>query len=335
MTTLPSYAQRFRQLRKSLGLSQKEFGDKLEITQSGVSQIESGRNTPSTSVFEKAFEVFPNLNKQWLYNGEGEMFPDNTTPPTPAAQRPGSPFLAGENPRDIQRLQAENDLLKSRIGLVESMSNEEYLRRRDMEQQLELLRTERENARANVVERVVTLTEKTPFAVTVDRDGNDNIVMVSTKAAAGYMQGCVEPEYIGNLPAFSIPSPEYRNGSFRAFQVSGQSMEPTLRTGDWLICELTESPRSIRNGEMYVVVSDSKESVVVKRVDYTEGGKKMYLQSDNRLYPTYSLSVEDVKEIWRVKANLSTQLPKSFLHPTELELAKMRDELWDLRKKIS
>ena len=335
MTTLPSYAQRFRELRKFLGLSQKEFGDKLEITQSGVSQIESGRNTPSTSVFEKASEVFPNLNKQWLYNGEGEMFPDNTTPPAPAAQRPGGIFLSGDSPRDLQRLKAENDMLKSRVELMEGMGNEEYLRRRGMERELDLLRTERETAKANMVERVVRLTEKTPFAVTVDSAGNDNIVMVATKAAAGYMQGCVEPEYIRNLPAFSIPSPEYRNGSFRAFQVNGQSMEPTLRTGDWLICELTESPKSIRNGEMYVVVSDSKESLVVKRVDYTEGREKMYLQSDNRLYPTYSLGVEDVKEIWRVKANLSTQLSKNFLHPTELELAKMRDELQDLRKKIS
>jgi phage repressor protein C with HTH and peptisase S24 domain len=149
------------------------------------------------------------------------------------------------------------------------------------------------------------------------------------------MQGCVEPEYIKNLPAFSIPSPEFRNGSFRAFQVSGQSMEPTLQTGDWLICELTETAKNIRNGDLYVVVSDSKESVVVKRVDYTEGREKMYLQSDNRLYPTYSLSVKDVKEIWRVKASLNMQLSRNFLHPTELELAKMRDELQDLQKKLS
>ena len=333
---LNTYAQRFKQLRKATGLNQQEFGEKLEITQSSVSQIESGRNMPSVSVLEKLVEVFPNLNKQWLYHGEGNMFLD-TPPPTPAGPRM-VPMAGGfgEN-RDWQRLQAENDLLRARIELVEETNDDLYRKRKDLERENDRLRQERESAKSNVLERVITNTERVvqPFAVTVDREGNDNILMVSTKAAAGYMQGCVESEYIRNLPAFSIPRGEFRNGTFRAFQVTGQSMEPTLRTGDWLVCEFTEKLKDIKNGEMYVVVSDSKESVVVKRVEFNELTGRLYLQSDNAVFPTYSVAVADVKEVWRVKAHLNMQPSRGFKHQMELEVAKLRDELREMRQHIN
>jgi transcriptional regulator with XRE-family HTH domain len=337
MAPFSTYASRFKQLRKAAGLNQQEFGEKLEITQSSVSQIESGKNMPSTSVLEKLVEIFPNLNKQWLYHGEGDMFLD-TTPPTPAAQRlisSGSVYGESGN-RDWQRLQAENDMLKARIELIEETNDDLYRKRKELERENEKLRVDKESAKGNVVERVITQTDRIiqPFAITVNQEGNDNILMVSTKAAAGYMQGCVEPEYIRNLPAFSIPSVEFRNGTFRAFQVTGQSMEPTLHTGDWLICEFIEKMKDIRSGEMYVVVSDTKESVVVKRVEYTEGAAKLYLQSDNAIFPTYSIAIKDVKEMWKVKAHMNMQPVKGFLHEVELELAKMKDQLQELQRKV-
>ena len=128
---------------------------------------------------------------------------------------------------------------------------------------------------------------------------------------------------------------EFRNGTFRAFQVTGQSMEPTLRTGDWLVCEFTEKLKDIKNGEMYVVVSDSKESVVVKRVEFNELTGRLYLQSDNAVFPTYSVAVADVKEVWRVKAHLNMQPSRGFKHQMELEVAKLRDELREMRQHIN
>ncbi len=334
MEPFSTYARRFKQLRKAAGLNQQEFGEKLEITQSSVSQIESGKNMPSTSVLEKLVEIFPNLNKQWLYHGEGEMFLD-TPPPSPAAQRINNSGNADNGNRDWQRLQAENDMLKARIELIEETNDDLYRKRKDLERENEKLRIDRET-KGNVVERLITQTERIiqPFAVTVNQEGSDNILMVNTKAAAGYMQGCVEPEYIRNLPAFSIPSVEFRNGTFRAFQVTGQSMEPTLHTGDWLICEFIEKLKDVRSGEMYVVVSDTKESVVVKRVEYTDGSAKFYLQSDNPIYPTYSIATKDIKEVWKVKAHMNMQPTRGFLHEVELELAKMKDQLQELQRKV-
>ncbi len=339
MTVLSSYAQRFKQLRKAVGLNQQEFGDKLEITQSSVSQIESGKNLPSTSILEKLVEIFPKINKQWLYHGEGEMFLDSIppSPSTPRMQGPGVFTIGGDSPlaqKEYQRLQAENDMLRSRISLIEETNDDLYKRRRDLERENDQLRTEKDSVKSNVVERTITEKVYQPIAITVDAAGQDNILMVTTKAAAGYMQGCVEKEYLQNLPAFTIPSMEFRNGTFRAFQVNGQSMEPTLRTGDWLICEFTEKLKDIKNGDMYVIVSDTRESVVVKRVDFVEEKGKLYLQSDNSLFPTYSIKVTDVKEVWKLKAHLNMQPARGFLHSMELELAKMKDELRDLQRQL-
>src|SRR5215217_6653814 len=49
-----------------------------------------------------------------------------------------------------------------------------------------------------------------PKVVTVDNSGNDNIVLVNAKAAAGYPNNIGDAQWFESLPAFSIPLPEYR-----------------------------------------------------------------------------------------------------------------------------
>lgn len=60
-------------LRKHLDISQTEFGERLGLTKSAISRIESGCNaaTEQTMILLcKEFHVSP----EWLRTGEGEMF---------------------------------------------------------------------------------------------------------------------------------------------------------------------------------------------------------------------------------------------------------------------
>ena len=59
--------------------------------------------------------------------------------------------------------------------------------------------------------------------------------MVDTKAAAGYPTRYLEPEYYKELPAFKLPGSDYRNGTFRCFQIEGDSMQDTIQHGDYVI----------------------------------------------------------------------------------------------------
>ena len=64
---------RIRKLRKTLGLSQAEFGEKIGVKQTTVAGYETGGRTPLDAVVSLICREF-NVSEQWLRNGEGDMF---------------------------------------------------------------------------------------------------------------------------------------------------------------------------------------------------------------------------------------------------------------------
>lgn len=64
---------RFILLRKALKLTQKEMGDAIGISNSGISNIEKGlRNVTEKHI--RLLSVAFSINETWLRTGEGEMF---------------------------------------------------------------------------------------------------------------------------------------------------------------------------------------------------------------------------------------------------------------------
>lgn len=64
--------ERIKTLRKSLNLTQEEFGKKIGIKKNSVSQIESGVNAVTEPNIISICREF-NVNESWLRTGEGEM----------------------------------------------------------------------------------------------------------------------------------------------------------------------------------------------------------------------------------------------------------------------
>lgn len=60
-------------LRKSLKLTQKQFGDALGITNTAVSKIENGDNNITDQIIIAICRIY-NANENWLRTGEGDMF---------------------------------------------------------------------------------------------------------------------------------------------------------------------------------------------------------------------------------------------------------------------
>ncbi len=164
------------------------------------------------------------------------------------------------------------------------------------------------------------------LAISVDSTGEEWIDLVPQKAAAGYLNGYADPEFVEELPKFRLPilSP----GTYRAFEISGDSMLP-VQPGSIIIGEYLDSPDRIKNGRSYIVVSD-KEGVVYKRVfDQREKDGTLVLQSDNPGYPPYSIDAGDVLELWEAKAYISTVLPSY-----DLSIEKLRDVVMDLQQEV-
>ncbi len=145
------------------------------------------------------------------------------------------------------------------------------------------------------------------LSITVDEADRENIELVPQKAAAGYLNGYADPEFIAELPKFRLPTLP-SNATYRAFEIQGDSMLPLL-SGTIIIGRYVEQVRDIKNGKTYVLVTP-EEGVVYKRVfNYLDDRGTLYLVSDNKSYSAYEVKGDSIEEIWEAKAYISIQFP--------------------------
>lgn len=146
-----------------------------------------------------------------------------------------------------------------------------------------------------------------PKCITVDSCDRENIIMLDVRAAAGYPDNIDNPQYLKQQPAFTIPRPEFQGATFRGFQVSGDSMDPTLTNNSWVFAMAVDDPDLIKDGLVYVVVM--KSGVVVKRVlNRLKERRQLILKSDNSTYPIRSINQDEILEVWAAKAVMSFDL---------------------------
>jgi DNA-binding XRE family transcriptional regulator/SOS-response transcriptional repressor LexA len=166
------------------------------------------------------------------------------------------------------------------------------------------------------------------LAITVNEQSKENIEVVAARAQAGYLSGYSDPEYITSLPKMSVPY--LKGGTYRAFEIEGDSMHPTLETGDMVICKFIENYTWIQDHAMYVVVSD--EGIVVKRIKTHKSQNTLELISDNKYYPPYKVHLNTVREIWQVQSRMTTHIGSSDdLHK---RLNKLEELVWSLQEKL-
>lgn len=65
---------RLQQLLSAENLTQAEFADRIGVARASVSHILAGRNRPSFEVIQKISDSFPAVSLDWLINGNGRMY---------------------------------------------------------------------------------------------------------------------------------------------------------------------------------------------------------------------------------------------------------------------
>lgn len=68
--------KRIKKIRQVLGLSQREFGEKLGVSRDVISNIEYNRVEPK-EVFIKHLCKTYNVNREWIEFDQGEMFTEH------------------------------------------------------------------------------------------------------------------------------------------------------------------------------------------------------------------------------------------------------------------
>ena len=132
--------------------------------------------------------------------------------------------------------------------------------------------------------------------------GRTDIPFVPIKAAAGYLAGFGDPEFIDELNTFTLPM--LTGGDYRAFEIVGDSMMPTP-SGSVIVGERLHSLNDVKSNQTYIVVSKT-DGIVYKRVMKNNKQKnKMMLVSDNPSYQPYTVNSDVILEVWQAQMIIS------------------------------
>ena len=160
------------------------------------------------------------------------------------------------------------------------------------------------------------------------------IHFVPVKAAAGYLAGYADSEFIDELNTFTLPM--LAGGNYRAFEIIGDSMMPTP-SGSIIVGEKIENIEGVKSNAAYIVVSNS-EGIVYKRVVKSSKNKnKLTLVSDNPAFQPYQVNTADVLEIWQAQAviNKVTQQQRWDVDSLVNLVSNLQDQVSSLKKKMN
>lgn len=135
--------------------------------------------------------------------------------------------------------------------------------------------------------------------VVVDQNGNESIEIIPQKASMGYLRGYSDPDYIESLETISLPF--LKNGKFRAFPASGDSMPP-FKDGSFIIGKYMEGINDLKSGTSYIFVT-SNDGITYKRLKAKNKGS-ITVASDNTFYEPYEIPFEEILEVWKYASGI-------------------------------
>lgn len=164
--------------------------------------------------------------------------------------------------------------------------------------------------------------------------GRPDIPFVPVKAAAGYLAGYADPEFVDELNTFTLPM--LAGGNYRAFEIIGDSMLPTP-SGSVIVGEKVDNMEEIKNNTACIVIS-RHEGIVYKRIQKNGRQKnKLTLVSDNPVFHPYTVSSEEILEMWQAQVVISKTNTVHRWDMSQLTtmVSDLKDQVTSLKKKMN
>lgn len=164
------------------------------------------------------------------------------------------------------------------------------------------------------------------LAISTDQHNRENVTVVTKKGQAGYFEGYNDPEYIGQLPTFNMPTlPE--NRTCRMFPIEGKSMQP-FPEKMYVIADYVSDWTLLKEGELCVVVLKSVQQILFKSVRLGKESGTYVLHSYNRDFQEVVVKAEDILEIWKYRSYLTEIIPEQVndLAALGIQVASLRSE---------
>src|SRR6476660_531575 len=160
------------------------------------------------------------------------------------------------------------------------------------------------------------------------------IQFVPVKAAAGYLAGYADPEFVDELNTFTLPM--LAPGNYRAFEIVGDSMLPTP-SGSVIVAEKLDNLEDVKSNQACIIVS-RHEGIVYKRIIKNPKSKtKLTLVSDNSNYHPYTVNSSDIIEVWKANFVISKANPQPRWDVNQLAnlVKNLQDQVATLKNKIN
>ena len=138
-----------------MNLSQKQFGEKIGLTRSGISNIENGIRSVSERHILLILSAFPNVSESWLREGEGRMFSEaDTTEAERLAKKYSFPDICEKLLETFNRLEASQQevVLKYAQDFIATIIADAEIERETEAYRAELIEKKRAEAESSVSE---------------------------------------------------------------------------------------------------------------------------------------------------------------------------------------
>ena len=271
---------RIKQYLDAKSISLNAFDKAIEAGNGYLGKQLKRNASIGSDVVEKIVCIYPDLNPTWLVTGRGNMFIplESTGIKNTYTPEPNSGLPIVSEPENAKSLHPKNNkTLHPTLHPTQNLG----------------------------VPKVITVNEK----------NEDLVSLVSAKAAAGYLNGYADAEYIEHLPTIKLPN--LKGGTHRAFEIKGHSMNPTIHNGAIAVGRWVESFADIKENYVYIIVTKT-DGIVCKRVlNRIEESGRLILKSDNankKEYPNIILNADDVVELWRLRGGFIFE----FAEPNEV-----------------
>lgn len=150
--------------------------------------------------------------------------------------------------------------------------------------------------------------------------------LVPIKATAGYLDG----DYIQHkedLQEVMVPG---ISGEARTFEIDGDSMAPIFYPNDLAVCTRVRDYTEIKPDDIYVIVSQ-REGITLKRLELDMKNQNAKLISENPNHDPYSIHTDDIRELWKVRCRITTNLKltpdQERLNNLEQQMSKVLSQL--------
>lgn len=172
-----------------------------------------------------------------------------------------------------------------------------------------------------------TIIDNRPI-IEINPEAKTNTLIADVKASAGFGSILDNPEKLESLPSISLLNAPY--GLNVAFQITGDSMHPTIRHLDYVAGNKVEDFNDIRDGYVYIVI-DKDDGALCKRLYHQ--GNDIQIVSDNPSYSPYSRTRNDLLGVFRAFCRLSFDF-RTYHNDLRNDIQQLRQDVEWLKRKV-